>query len=100
MQFVRIMDFVFPKLTAFQFKKLLETLYHDTDTDGNDSTKRRVHRHMKLFDEATGHTKSDFMAVLVSDVYERRLPQFKQYSTPLFLCAGCLLPVRFWKWCW
>ena len=98
MQFVRIMDFVFPKLNAFQFKKLLEALYHDTDD--NDSTRRRVNRHMKLFDEATGHTKSDFMAVLVSDVYERRLPQFKQYSTPLFLCAGCLLPVRFWKRCW
>ena len=71
------MDIVFPKLNAFQFKKLLEALYHDTDTDGNDSTRRRVNRHMKLFDEATGHTKSDFMAVLVSDVYERRLPQFK-----------------------
>jgi hypothetical protein len=100
MQFVLIMDIVVPKLNAYQFKQILEALYHDTDTDGNDSTRRRVNRHMKLLDETTGHTKSDFMAVLVSDVNERRRPQFKLYSTPLFLCAGCMLPVRFWKWCW
>ena len=101
MQFVQIMDNVLPKLNAYQFKQLLESLYHVAEESvHNDTTKRRVSSRVKLLDETTGHTKSDFMAVLVSDVNERRRPQFKLYSTPLFLCAGCMLPVRFWKWCW
>ena len=97
MQFVQIMDNVLPKLNAYQFKQLLESLYHVADEGGQDNTKRRVNSRVKLLDETTGHTKSDFMAVLVSDIYDVH-SQFALF-TPLFLCLGCMLPVRFWKWC-
>ena len=72
LQFLLIMDKVFPKLTAQQFKSFLESFYYvcPDDETVTDNTKRHVQNRMKLFDDATGHTKADFTAVLVSDSYD------------------------------
>ena len=69
MQFLQIMDKVFPKLNEHQFKSLLESLYYvdSSDETNTNNTKRNVNSRMRLLDTATGHTKSDFLAVLVSD---------------------------------
>ena len=69
MQFLQIMDKVFPKLNEHQFKSLLESLYYvdSSDETNTNNTKRNVNSRMRLLDTATGHTKSDFFAVLVSD---------------------------------
>ena len=86
MQFVQIMDNVLPKLNAYQFKQLLESLYHVAEESvHNDTTKRRVSSRVKLLDETTGHTKSDFMAVLVSDIYDVH-PQFALFTPLFFMC--------------
>ena len=67
MQFLLIMDKVFPKLNESQFKRILERLFYvdsSVQTQSN-NTNRSVNSRKRLLDTVTGHTKSDFMSVLV-----------------------------------
>ena len=90
LQFIEIMDNVFPKFTTHQFKTSLESLYFvhmDDETAGN-STKRNVQSHLKLLDAPTGHTKSDFIAVMVRASYD------VLNSNALHRCSVCRLYAR------